>query len=250
MNNLDLLSASYNDIQNIKFDYAVLPWGATEPHNYHLPYLTDCYLSHDISVDAVNKASSENHIKGVVLPPIPFGSQNPGQHNIAFCIHTRYETQKAILSDIVVSLIRQDIDKLFIVNGHGGNSFKNMVRDLAFDYPEFLIVVIDWYKVIPQKGYFENAGDHADEVETSVLLYYRPHLVNMSVAGDGKYKPFRIEGMNEGIGWTPRNWSKVSEDTGIGNPHKSTAEKGKIYAEAVTDKLSEFFTDLVTKELY
>ena len=31
---------------------AVLPWGATEPHNLHLPYMTDSILSHDIAVDA------------------------------------------------------------------------------------------------------------------------------------------------------------------------------------------------------
>lgn len=248
--NPDLLSASYSDIKNTDYDYAILPWGATEPHNYHLPYLTDCYLSYDISMDAVRKAYNIGKIKGMVLPPVPFGSQNPGQYDVPFCIHARYETQKAILSDIVASLSRQGISKLFIVNGHGGNSFKNMVRDLAFDYPALLIIVSDWYAIVPRDGYFENAGEHADEVETSVLMHYRPQLVNLDIAGDGSFKPFNTSSLNNGIGWTPRNWTKVSHDTGIGDPRKSTAEKGVNYANIVTDKLAGLFVEVVTGDVY
>ncbi|MDR0743728.1 MAG: creatininase family protein [Tannerella sp.] len=249
-NSFDLLSASYNEIKGIKYDYAVLPWGATEAHNYHLPYLTDCYLSHDVSVDAVEKAFALYKIKGMILPPVTLGSQNPGQYDITFCIHARYETQKAILSDVVASLDRQGINKLFVVNGHGGNSFKNMVRDLAFDYPSFTVIIVDWYKIIPPGGYFDCIGDHADELETSVLMYYRPQLVNLPVAGEGRYKPFQSSSLNEGIAWTPRNWAKVSQDTGIGNPHQSTAVKGERYAKAVTGKLAELFMEVVTKEMY
>lgn len=250
MPKFDILSASYNDIKDQKYDYAVLPWGATEPHNYHLPYLTDCYLAYDTSLDAVKKAYKQAEVKGMILPPIPFGSQNPGQFDLPFCLHGRYETQKAILSDIVASLHRQNIDKLIIVNGHGGNSFKNMIRDLAIDYPDFLIAATEWFKIVPTKDFFEEAGDHADELETSVLMHYRPELVNLEVAGDGAYTPFKTKTLREGVAWTPRNWSKVSQDTGIGNPHKSTAEKGKKYAEAVTDKLATLFIELVKEDMY
>lgn len=250
MDNFDILSATYQDIRNEEYRYAVLPWGATEPHNYHLPYLTDCYLSYYISIDAVKKAYSKKNIKGMVLPPVPFGSQNPGQYNLPFCIHTRYETQKAILSDIVSSLNRQSIKKLIIVNGHGGNSFKNMIRDLAVDYPDFLIAGADWFRIIPQKGFFEENDDHAGEMETSVLMYYRPDLIDLSTAGDGKYTPFNIESLREGVAWIPRDWSKVSADTGIGNPHKSSAEKGEKYAISVTDKLSDLFVELTTLPIY
>lgn len=246
----DMLSASYNDIKDKKIDYAVLPWGATEPHNYHLPYLTDCFLAHDIAVDAVQKTYEKISAKGMVLPPITLGSQNPGQWNLPFCIHTRYETQKAILMDIVSSLDRQGIRKLIILNGHGGNSFKNMLRDIAVDVPDFMLVACDSFKVIPQEGYFEEQDDHAGEMETSVLMYYRPELVNLSVAGDGSYTPFASQALRKGIGWMPRHWSKVSHDTGIGNPKKSTAEKGRKYAEAVVTELVSLFSDLVNDEIY
>lgn len=250
MKNLDILSASYNDTKGEKYDFAVLPWGATEPHNLHLPYLTDCYLAYDVAVDAVNKTYQKHQLQGMVLPPIPFGSQNPGQHDLPFCLHGRYETQKAILTDIVDALQRQDIFVLVIINGHGGNSFKNMIRDLAIDYPDFLIASSDWFKIIPQTNYFEEIDDHAGELETSVLMHYRPHLVKMEVAGNGTYHPFQSQALRDGVAWIPRNWQKVSDDTGVGNPHKSSAEKGRKYAEAVTNKYVELFVDLVNRNIY
>lgn len=246
----DILSVTYNDTKDKQYSYAVLPWGATEPHNYHLPYLTDCYLAHDISVDAVAKAYQEANIRGMVLPPIPLGAQNPGQHELPFCLHARYETQKAILTDIVASLNRQNIHLLIIINGHGGNNFKNMIRDLAVDYPHFLVVVSDWFTVLPQADFFEEKDDHAGEMETSVMMHYRPHLVNLSAAGDGSYSPFKAQTLRESTGWTPRNWVKVSKDTGVGNPHKSSAEKGKKCAEAVSDKLAQLFIELSTESIY
>lgn len=81
-------------------------------------------------------------------------------------------------------------------------------------------------------------------------MYYRPHLVNLSAAGDGTYHPFQSQSLRDGVAWIPRNWQKVSDDTGVGNPHKSSAEKGKRYAEAVTDKYVELFVDLVNKNIY
>lgn len=245
-----MLCSSYNDIKDKNYNYAVLPWGATEPHNYHLPYLADCYLAHGIALDAVIKTYDKSQFLGMVLPPVQFGTQNAGQREITFCIHTRYETQKAILSDIVASLHYQGISTLFIVNGHGANCFKSMVRDLSVDYPDFLIVVSDWFKIVPQDEYFENKDDHAGELETSVLMHYHPELVNLSVAGDGEYTPFKAKTLRDGVGWIPRNWTKVSKDTGVGNPHKSSAEKGRRYADAVSDKLSELFIELISGGIY
>lgn len=187
----------------------------------------------------------------MVLPVIPLGSQNPGQTDMPLCLHGRYETQKAILTDIVASLKKQGLIKLVIVNGHGGNSFKNMIRDLAVDYPDMTIVVVNWYEIIPQAGYFDCKDDHAGEMETSVMLHYHPELVlPLSEAGDGIAVPFAIEGLNDRTGWTPRNWAKTTKDTGVGNPKASTANKGQRYAEAVTDKISALLTELATKELY
>ena len=250
MNGIDLTTTSYGKVKGKNYDLAVLPWGATEPHNYHLPYLTDSILSHRIAIDALSRAMQMSDIRGMVLSPVSMGSQNPGQRDLPFCIHSRYETQKAILTDIVASLNCQGIHKLLIVNGHGGNSFKNMIRDLSVDYPDFLVAHTDWFSIVPQSGFFEEKDDHAGEMETSVMMYYHPEWVSLDEAGDGASKPFALPSLNEKTAWIPRHWGKISIDTGIGNPKKSSAEKGERYVKAVVEKLSRLFIELATKEVY
>lgn len=247
---MQLAVTPYGKIKDIPYDLVILPWGATEPHNYHLPYLTDCILSEAIALDAAAQAEKNSGIKIMVLPPVAMGSQNPGQRNLPFCIHYRQETQRAILTDIVASLYVQGIRKLVVINGHGGNSFKGMIRDLAFLYPDFLLAVSDWYTVERAEDYFEEKDDHAGELETSVLMYYHPELVRLENAGNGRTKSFGIPGLNEKVAWVPRDWSKVSEDSGIGNPRKATAEKGGRFARAVTARYAGLFRDLVHRPLY
>lgn len=240
----DLAIACYGDVRKLSYDLAILPWGATEPHNQHLPYLTDCILSHAIALDAANQALELHKVQCMVLPPVFMGSQNPGQRELLFCIHSRYETQKAILTDIVASLHHQGIRKLVIINGHGGNNFKNMIRDLAVDYPDFLIATTEWFTIVPPQGFFEEKDDHAGELETSVMLHYHPEWVAMELAGEGVSKSFALASLNEKIAWVPRNWQRVTSDTGIGDPRKATSEKGKHYAAAVSSKLCQLFTEL------
>jgi creatinine amidohydrolase len=91
---------------------------------------------------------------------------------------------------------------------------------------------------------FENPGDHADEMETSLLLHLRPDLVELTQAGPGKRNPFAIKGLFQPGIWTPRPWSKCHPDTGSGDPSRATAEKGKRYFEAITAALAELLVDL------
>lgn len=250
MNKLDLSTADYGTVRSNSYHMAVLPWGATEPHNLHLPYLTDCILSHSVALDAARRALDRFGINCMVLPPVTFGSQNPGQRDLPFCIHARYETQKAILTDIVASLNAQGLNKLVIVNGHGGNNFKNMIRDLAIDYPDMLIAASEWFTVCRPSEFFEQPGEHADEIETSVMMHYHPELVDISKAGSGESKPFASKPLNDKVAWIPRNWLKVTADTGIGNPARSTPEKGARFAAATAEKYAELFNDLVNGTIY
>ncbi|KUL05895.1 MAG: Uncharacterized protein XE13_1106, partial [Proteiniphilum sp. 51_7] len=72
-------------------------------------------------------------------------------------------------------------------------------------------------------------------------------LVAMERAGDGTVSPSQIEAVDQKIGWMPRNWDEISSDTGIGNPKKSTSEKGARYVQAVIEKITKLLIDL--KEL-
>lgn len=247
----DLTQASWGEVrQHDLYHMAILPWGATEPHNGHLPYCTDMILSRAIACEVAAAVQKEGlHV--MVLPGIPLGSQNPGQTSLPFCLHTSQATQYAILQDIVSSLERCGVRRLLIINGHGGNSFKGMIRDLAVQKPDFMIVESDWYAFIPRKDYFEEqVDDHAGEQETSVMMHYHPQWAKMEYATDGAARTFAIEGLRTKAGWLPRDWSRISADTGVGNPLKASAEKGARYARAVVDALSRLVTDLCTKNIY
>jgi len=246
----ELTTASLTAIRSKTIDIVLLPWGATEPHNLHLPYGTDTILSNDMAIEAARKAAKKG-VQTMILPAIPFGSQNPGQIDQPLCIHARYETQKAILTDIVAALNRQHFRKLILINGHGGNSFKNMVRDLAVDFPAVTLVVVDWFAIEPQSSYFENHDDHAGEMETSVMLHFHPEWVlPLSQAGKGILTPFNIPAINEKTGWTPRHWNRATTDTGIGNPKAATAEKGKQYVDVVTNKIAALLEQMTVNDLY
>lgn len=244
----DLSASCYGVTKDIDYRIAVIPWGATEPHNLHLPYLTDAILSHDIAVDAARIAWEKYKVRVMVMPWVAMGSQNPGQRDLKFCIHTRQETQKAILADIVASLYNQGMRRIVIINGHGGNIFKGFIRDLAVDYPDLIIAAGEWYNALPAKEYFDEPGDHADELETSVMMHYHPELVNLEEAGEGKSGGFAAETLAAGIAWVPRNWLKVSHDTGIGSPFKATADKGKRFAHDVAEVIARLFNDLSKTE--
>ena len=79
-------------------------------------------------------------------------------------------------------------------------------------------------------------------------MHYHPELVNLDEAGDGHSGGFRPETLKKGLAWIPRNWQRVSIDTGIGSPKSASALKGKNFAEAVADRYADLLRDLCTPE--
>ena len=247
-----LAESNWKAVKNTMFDVAVLPWGATEAHNYHLPYGTDIYEADGIAAEAARKAH-ERGAKITVLPTIPFGV-NTGQTNITLDINLYPSTQLKILDNIIEVLNRQGIRKLIVFNSHGGNDFKNMLRELGVKYPKMFLCQIHWFKALDKSIYFEEGGDHADEMETSIVMHFRPELVlPMDMAGDGAEIKSKITEFGEGWAWTERPWSKISKDTGVGDPRKASAAKGKRFVDDVSDKIGNFFVKVAkakTEELY
>ncbi len=105
-----LKEATWKDLKTFRYDLAVLPWGATEAHNYHMPYGTDIYEADAMSAEGARKAW-EKGSKVVVLPTIPFGV-NTGQSDIYLDINIYPSTQQVILTDIIEVLNRQGIKKI------------------------------------------------------------------------------------------------------------------------------------------
>ncbi|WP_242927842.1 creatininase family protein [Pontibacter vulgaris] len=238
-----LAETNWKAIKEQQIDLAVLPWGATEAHNYHLPYGTDVIEADYISAEA-GRIAWEQGTKVMVLPTIPFGV-NTGQSDITLDINLNPSTQLLILKDIVEVLNRQGIHKLLIINSHGGNDFKPILRELGLKYPEMFLVTCSWFQALDKKEYFDEKGDHADEMETSLILYLTPDLVlPLEEAGEGKERKSKVRGIKEGWAWSERKWSMVTEDTGIGNPKAATKEKGERYFKAVTQKMAELMQDM------
>lgn len=239
-----LAESNWKTLKDQTIELAVLPWGATEAHNYHLPYATDVIEGTAIAEEAGRKAW-EQGAKIMILPTIPFGV-NTGQTDITLDINMHPSTQAAVLNDIIEVLNRQGIHKLLILNSHGGNNFKPIIRELGVAYPEMFISFCNWFQSVDKGRFFDHpGGDHADEMETSLVMYLQPELVrSLEEAGEGHAKSFKIKALREEWAWAEREWSKVTEDTGVGNPKKATAEKGRKYFEAVTEKVSKLFVEL------
>lgn len=220
-----------------------MPWGATEAHNYHLPFGTDIIEAEAIAAEGA-RIAHEKGAKVIVLPAIPFGV-NTGQHDIALDMNMNPSTQLAVLRDVVETLSRQGVNKLIILNSHGGNDFKPMIRELGLQFSKMFICSCDWFKSLDQTEYFKHKDDHAGEMETSLILYLRPNLVlPLNEAGNGNAKKFKFEAIREGWAWAERKWSQVTNDTGVGDPRSATAEKGKKYFEAVTKKVAFFIEEV------
>ena len=238
-----LSETNWKAVKGQEYDLAILPWGATEAHNYHLPFGTDNIETERIAIESARLAW-EQKARVIVLPTIPFGV-NTGQKDIKLTINMNPSTQAIILKDVIESLIHHKIYKFLIMNGHGGNDFRQMIRELGYQYPQMFISTCNWYMSFEKKKIFENDGDHADEMETSLMLFLVPELVlPLEKAGDGNFKKFRIKALNEDWAWAERQWSRVTADTGIGNPEKASKGKGVKYFRAITDKISKLMIDL------
>lgn len=247
-----LAENNWKTVKESKYEVAVLPWGACEAHNYHLPYGTDIIEADYVAVESARIAWEQGH-RVIVLPVIPFGV-NTGQFDVALDMNLNPSTQLAILRDVIDVLNRHGVYKLIILNSHGGNDFKTMIRELGLQFPEMFLTQCNWYQSVDQKAFFENRDDHAGEMETSVILHLTPQLVRpLSEAGDGAAKKFRMSAIREGWAWGERKWTQVTKDTGVGNPAKASAEKGATYLQEVTRKVSHFFAEVAEadrKDLY
>ncbi|HBG24615.1 MAG: amidase [Bacteroidetes bacterium GWF2_41_61] len=237
-----LNESTWKEIEKAKIKVALLPWGATEAHNYHLPYGTDTMLSERVASDAAELANRDG-AGAIVLPSIAYGV-NSGQIEVKLCMNINPSTQMAILSDILFVLESHNIDKLIIVNGHGGNAFQPIIRELSLEYPDTIMCSVNWWKICNENDFFEQPGDHAGELETSCMQAIAPTLVSpLNVAGKGKERLMKIRGFRERWAWTPRRWVYISEDTGVGDPAASTPEKGEKFLECCTKKLAEFIKE-------
>src|SRR5215469_13304264 len=113
-----LHEANLQQLREYRPNLAVLPWGATEAHNFHLPHGTDVIEAAALA-ERSGQIAFESAAKVVVLPTIPFGNNEQQLDQVA-TISFRTTTALAILGDVARSLKSQGIDRLILLNAHGG----------------------------------------------------------------------------------------------------------------------------------
>jgi creatinine amidohydrolase len=247
MKNHKLENITQKDVNERKIEVAVIPIGATEPHNYHLPYGTDFFHADYVASESC-RIACEKGGDVVKLPVIPYGV-DANMLGFPFALNVYQKTLNLFLKDIVDSLALNDVKKIVIINGHGGNEFKPFLRDMM--PTELFISYIDWWKVADDeyKNIFEYRDDHSGEMETSVIQYLNSDLVKMEDAADGKFRKSIFDGVNQGWVTIARRWDKLTDSSGVGNPFKSNAEKGKKYLQITIDRISNYLYELSKTEV-
>jgi len=232
-----LASSRWKEIKATEFQLAILPWGATEAHNYHLPYSTDVVQCSYIAEQAAELIWREGY-RPIVLPCVPFGVQC-SQLGVKFNLNMRPSTQFCVLKDLVESLEHQGLRKLVLLNGHGGNHFVQMLRELYLD-SRMRIFTVSWYDCVDARKFFEEPGEHGGEMETSLMMHIAPELVlPLSEAGVGGARNLKVASLRQGWAWAQRGWlGEVTQDTGIGNPAKADPKKGEAFLREVISKIS------------
>ncbi|MBX9655000.1 creatininase family protein [bacterium] len=237
-----LSELTYHEIKASLPEVVVLPFGATEPHNLHLPYATDT-IEADVIGSAICEEAHKRGARVLCLPTIPYGTET-NQMAFPFAMNLQPSTVQLILRDLVQSLERTGIKKCVILNSHGGNAFKGLIREL-YGQTSVHLFVCNWYAI--KEGYdeiFEAKEDHAGELETSILLHARPDLVHLSRADDGATRPLRFEALRNGWIEVSRPWHLLTTNSGSGCPHRATAEKGRKWLDILVDRLATFLVEL------
>jgi creatinine amidohydrolase len=240
-----LAEMTHAAVRSTQWETAVLPFGATEPHNLHMPYGTD-----SIEVELIGRRACEYAskcgAKVLLLPTVPYGVNTnhlriPG----AVACSVTPTTLLHLLADLVDSLERQGIRKLVLLNGHGGNELKPLMRELHHRTRVFLCLC-DWFRMTRDlyPTIFEQPGEHADEVETSLGLAFFPELLKMELADAGEEKPTRLDAVNRGWIQITRPWHLATTNTGLGDPHKATAEKGRQLMDALVERMGRYLVEL------
>lgn len=239
----DLETITYADVQDLRYEVAVLPIGATEPHGRHLPYGQDAFHTTAIA-DRACRQANEHGARTIRLPTIPYGVDT-NQLGFPFAMNVHQRTLDLVVRDIAESLVHHRVPKLVILNGHGGNEFKSLVRE-QFGRPDIFVCCINWWMVASDVGetLFTHQDDHAGEMEASIALFLYPDLVHLERAGDGSTRRTDFEAMNRGWVQFSRPWHLLTKDSTSGDPRQATAEKGRRYVEASVERIAQFLTEL------
>lgn len=229
----------------MKMDTAILPCGSIEQHGPHLPLDVD-YFDSVYLADKVAEACSSP--KPFVLPPIPYGVAYHHQ-DFKGTISISNDSLSALVYDIGMSLAKNGIKKLIILNGHGDNAPTLLYAAQMINKDSGIFVCVETGETSDTdlNALIETPNDiHAGEIETSTCLAIRPRMVQMDKAVNetmnfgSSYLDFTSE---RGVAWFVK--TKILSESGVmGDPTKATVEKGNKIWEIMIAHLVRFVEEV------
>lgn len=231
---------------------AVLPLAAIEQHGPHLPVSVDTTIMNAMLAEAMPLVPASLHV--LVLPTLAIGKSNEHLHSPG-TLTLSWESATQSWLEIGESVRRAGLRKLVIVTSHGGNvdPMKVVSRELRVRHG-MLAVTTAWRAFgLPPGTYDEmdaNHGIHAGDIETSLMLHFRPDLVDMSKAG--RFEPLTVEMAQDGYTWLRPTglhalaWmaQDVHASGAAGDASLATAEKGKATAAFQAKGFVELLADV------
>jgi creatinine amidohydrolase len=233
---LDMTSEDFS-ASEVRDWIAVLPIAAVEQHGPHLPVGVDAMIMQGYLDRLVPEIPGDLPV--TLLPLQAIGKSN---EHLAFpgTLTFSAETASRMWIEIGESVHRAGLRKLVIVNSHGGNmaAMDIVARELRVRHG-MLVAFTSWHLFGYPDGLFVDdemrLGIHAGEIETSLMLDFRPDLVRMNRAEDFRPVTYAMEkslaklrtGRPAGFGWMAQD---LHPSGAAGNAAAATPDKGSASA--------------------
>jgi creatinine amidohydrolase len=214
---------------------AILPTAAVEQHGPHLPVGTDTIINTHLCRLLAERAPEDLDLR--ILPVMAVGKSNehlwaPGTLTLSAA------TALATWTEIGLSVARAGVRKIVILNSHGGNAdlISIVSRELRVQ-AGMLAVRLGWGAMGMPPGLYSDQetrfGIHGGDMETSLLLHFRPDTVDMAAARD--FRSTAETAPIPPIGAVAQAWisSDLNRAGVVGEAHLATAEKGRLTAERI-----------------
>ncbi len=211
-----------------EIDVALLPVGAIEQHGHHLPLDVDSFDA-DYLAKAVAAACADP--PPLVLPLVPYGVS---YHHDSFAgtISVSNESLSRLCYEIGMAVARNGINKLVIINGHGGNQATLQFAAQMINRDAHIFTCVDTGETSDSDidRLTTTPNDvHAGEIETSTTMALRPEQVRMNrlKASIPRFSSEYLDFTSErSIGWYART-EKISSEGVFGDPTQASREKGE-----------------------